>query len=258
MTLKSYNQITMKNCTVICLLIFTIILSSCAQTKTIVNSCYAAYKNDDFTRQDIAIKKIAILPVLVHEGKEHLRRPMEESLHKHLINSFGYLSVVSTDEVSSVLNKEDLIGSYSRAIDYYNNSGILQKDVIDQMGKALDVKYLLYTKLLTNCELSTSLYMAPRIRELYMQCLILDTYAGDVVWEGNSGVAKIKKDTTNLIDLTALGLSQVLGHDKTPEPCEDREDLINYILYARPNLTPAVGVGSLILLSFLALVLLTP
>jgi hypothetical protein len=97
----------MKNCTVICLLILTIILSSCAQTKTIVNSSYAAYKNDDFTRQDIAIKKIAILPVLVHEGKEHLRRPMEESLHKHLINSFGYLSVVSTDEVRTFYNGDN-------------------------------------------------------------------------------------------------------------------------------------------------------
>ena len=117
-----------------------------------VDTSCSGYKNVDFVRNQISENGIGIMPVLGGGDKEQYRRPMGEELTKSLRLEFGASSVMSPAQVIKVLNDNDLSDEYVSAINNYKISGIVPKDMVEQLGKVLSVQYLLYVRLLTDTE----------------------------------------------------------------------------------------------------------
>lgn len=210
----------MKNHVNLFLFAFIILtLFSCAPTKTVVDTSCPGYKSVDFKREDISAYKLGIMPVLGGDAKEQFRRPMGDALTSEMRKVLGDTIVLSPYQVTDILNSNGLSSDYARAINDYHTSGILDKNLLRSIGKALDTKFLLYTTLLEE-QGRTADDLWP-IVELYVQCQVWDTQRGDVVWEGKGGCAKVTTDQSDLALNTARGLAAVVGNNVNEGPCED-------------------------------------
>ncbi|MDR3609973.1 MAG: hypothetical protein P4L27_05390 [Ignavibacteriaceae bacterium] len=219
----------MKQLIIICIVIF-LYLTGCAPSRTFVDTSCSGYKNIDFNRSKISEYSIGILPVLGGDEKEQFRRPMGDAITKYFREEFGDKNVKSTQQVITILNENELSEQYTKSLTGYYTSGIVPKEVVIKLGKALQVKYLLYTRLLADAETSTLSKI--KISELYVQCQVWDTNLGDVVWEGKGGIAKLENDASNLVEKTAFGLSKVVGKDHSEIICLDKSDLVNSVQQA--------------------------
>ena len=240
--------------------ISAVILSSCAPTKTLVDTSCPGYKNIDFDRTDIIAEGIGIMPVLGGDEKEQFRRPMGDAITKYFRLEFGESKTKSPNEVILIINNEKLTDSYTQAINDYRTTGIVPKEMIAQLGKALNSKFLLYTRLLADSEIGfTSLGTTTQtysIDEIYVQCQVWDTNLGDIVWEGKGGIAKLPQNTDNVIEKTAEGLSKVIGNDINIGPCESKKTLIESIQQAYTNSLLAITAGSTVLSLIIMLAIL--
>jgi len=239
------------------LLISTIIiLSSCAPVRTIVDTSCPGYKNIDFNRSKISEKGIGIMPVLGGSKKEQYRRPMGDAITKYFRVEFGEDKVKSTNQVITILNNEDLVEKYTRAINDYNISGIIPKKLVIELGEALGVDYLLYTRLLADNEVSIvtvgSTSRIISVDEIYVQCQVWDTKIGDIVWEGKGGIAKLDQNNSDVIEKTAEGLSKVVGNDKNDGPCETK-DVLRLATQSANSNTYTILVGIPLLISLMIL-----
>ena len=230
----------------------------CAPSKTVVDTSCPGYRSLDFTRADLSTKSIGIMPVLGGSEKEQFRRPMGESLFYHFSQEFGQNNVRSTQQVIQMLNEQGLAEEYSRALANYQHAGIIPGSLISNIGQALDVEYLLYTRLLARREIGTvySGYSYERVDvdELLVQTQVWSISKGDVVWEGKGGIARLPRSNANMVDLTAKGLVDVIGNDPNLGPCENPGDLIDAVQQAQTNTYLAASLAglvfSLLILSF--------
>lgn len=211
-------------------LVLLSVMNSCAPTKTVVDTSCPGYKSVDFDRNQLSEEGVGILPVLGGDNKEQYRRPMGDALTTAFRSSFGRDKVLSPGMVRSTLNDNGLSEDYSTAIQSYQTSGIVPRNLVMSLGKALGVRYLLYTKLLADSEVSLrqSTYtttVAYQIDELYVQCQVWDTQIGDVVWEGKGGCAKVTTADGDMIERTASGLANVVGNRISEGPCESTTDI---------------------------------
>ena len=211
----------------------------CAPSKTVVDTSCPGYRSLDFTRADLSTKSIGIMPVLGGSEKEQFRRPMGESLFYHFSQEFGQNNVRSTQQVIQMLNDQDLAEEYSMALANYQHSGIIPGSLIRNIGQALDVEYLLYTRLLARMEIGTIYsgyhYSRVDVDELLIQTQVWSISKGDVVWEGKGGIASLQRTDANMVDLTAKGLVDVIGNDPNLGPCEQPGDLIDAMQRAATN-----------------------
>lgn len=245
----------MKNLTI--LIVFALIISSCSPKITMVDTSCPGYKSPDLEKEEISEKGIGIMPVLGGAEKEEFRRPMGDAIYSEFRKKFGD-NVKSTRDVISILNENNISDDYSRAIENYVISGVVPKDMVQNLGIALGVNYLLYSRLLTAREyaqISTGTYTSTTVNidEFYIQTQIWDTNIGDIVWEGKGGIAKIPADQSNVINETARGLANILGNDQYQGPCQETNELVRSMQEATTNTyLAALGVTLLILLALSA------
>ena len=212
---------------------------SCEPSKTIVDTSCPGYRSFDFNRADLSTKGIGIMPVLGGSEKEQFRRPMGQSLFYYFSQEFGQSNVRSTQQVIQMLNEQDLAEEYSMALANYQHAGIIPASLIRNIGQALDVEYLLYTRLLARREIGTvySGYYFERVDvdELLVQTQVWRISKGDVVWEGKGGIARLPQSDVNMVDLTAKGLVDVIGNEPNLGPCEQPGELIKAVQRAYTN-----------------------
>lgn len=229
----------MKKFTLLIAIATMAIMFSCAPSKTMVDTSCPGYRSLDFNRADLATEGIGIMPVLGGSEKEQFRRPMGESLFYHFSQEFGQSNVRSTQQVIQMLNEQDLAEEYSMALANYQHAGIIPASLIRNIGQALDVEYLLYTRLLARREIGTvySGYFYERVDvdELLIQTQVWSISKGDVVWEGKGGIARLPRSDANMVDLTAKGLVDVIGNDPNLGPCEKPGALIDAVQRAATN-----------------------
>jgi len=222
---------------------------ACAPTTTIVDTSCPGYKSASFSRGDINHEGVGIMPVLGGDEKEQYRRPMGDALHNHLRNNFGSDMVIHPQDVIRVLNEHDLAEDYSTALRNYQHTGIISGELIQNVGQALEVEYLLYTRLLASREVdfvySGNGYQRVDIDELYVQSQVWSTSLGDVVWEGRGGVAvNLAHTQPNIVDLSAQGLAHVVGNPRDQGPCETPQALFDSAQEAYTNTYLAAILGS--------------
>lgn len=234
---------------------FTVVimgLISCTPTKTLVDTSCPGYRSSDFSRNQISVGKIGIMPVLGGAEKEQFRRPMANKLNFYFSQTFGSGNVMSTQNVVNVLNDNNLAEDYYRALETYRLTGIIPKDLVMSLGEALGVEFLLYTSLLGSSEvdfISTgNSYQKVQTDEIYIQTQVWSTAKGDVVWEGKGGIAKLSNYDGDMIDLTAKGLADVVGNGPNQGPCEQPATLFQSAQQAVTNTYLAVSLVALLAL----------
>lgn len=228
-------------------------MTGCTPVKSLADTSCVGYRSSDFSREDIANKGIAIMPVLGGENKEQFRRPMGDALHRNMALIWGSDKVKSPAEVIEALNNNDLATAYTTAVSNYIATGIVPKDLVSKLGEATSCNYLLYSRLLAESEYGydPTLKILSRVDEVYVQCQVWDIKKGDIVWEGKGGVSKLDNNNTDIIDATASGLAKVVGLNNNEGPCEDRAALLKAL---QQSMTGTFLIGGVAILTVLLVI----
>ena len=176
-----------------------LVLSGCAAP--ITQNVKFDYFATESKQGALAEEGLGLLPVVASAGQEGLRRPFGNKLNQDLSNKFPEGKFIGDLETIALINNAGLTEDYSRLIDDYNRSAILNKGSLIKIGTVVGVEYLLYVELL---EQSHTEGLAPRIlskdplvvKEIKMNIFgqIWSCTIGDVVWEGTAEISVQTKD----------------------------------------------------------------
>ena len=149
----------------------------------------------------LAAGGLGLLPVVANAGQEGLRRPFGNKLNNDLSNKLPEGKFIGDLETIALISNAGLTEDYSRLINDYNRSAILNKGSLIKIGTVVGVEYLLYVELL---EQSQAEGLAPRIlskdplvvKEIKMNIFgqVWSCTIGDVVWEGTGEISVQTKD----------------------------------------------------------------
>lgn len=255
---QPHKLILMKNYFYL-VMIMVLFVYGCTPTTTIVDTSCPRYRSEEFSRDDISRGGIAVMPVLGAEENEPYRRPMGDVLKRHMSEAFGSEQVMHPQDVIKILNEHDMMEVYLNVLVNYKNTGIISDDLVRDIGNLLRVEYLLYTRLLARRELEyvNTGYISDLVNmeKLVAQSEVWDVNTGDIVWQGNGGVAANRQHSRpDKVELTAKSLTGIIGKEHRKGPCEDPEEIVKSAREATTATYIAIsGAAILIILFFSSL-----
>ena len=128
------------------LFLILLVCSSCAAP--VIDTSKLQYIAPEFKEDSLVGEGLSLLPVVAGAGQEGLRRPLGDKLNKHLGNELPEGKFIGTLETMDLINNAELTGDYSKLIEDYDRSAILNKSILHKIGEAVGVEHLLYVKLL--------------------------------------------------------------------------------------------------------------
>jgi hypothetical protein len=219
------------------------------------------YKSENLKYSNISSNKLAILPVLAGDGWEGFRRQTGDELTVSLRSKFQHDYVIDPIQTLSIINAQNLTDSYSKLVESYDKTAIINKQTLFELGKCLGSRFLLYSKVgqTTNFEpivgVNGKLDYA-KINEVQIAIQLWDVEVGDIVWEGYCGGAGLSdiagSDLSSLITLAAKGLSERIGKSKSETPpCKSSKDLLNEA--SKSNSIPYIIIGGITIVALIAI-----
>lgn len=203
-------------------LLFCLLLISCYPVQRMVNTSVVQYKQADFNRDNFLSKQIGILPISSYYKDDLIY--FDYSLDGLLVSDYGKENVMTSNDLTEVLQKEKMYDDYYLAVRANPINEEILRQVILNIGEVLGTDYILYNRKLTFQEVETMYgknYPRYPISEYHVQCQVWEASSGEIVWEGIGGAAK-NNHPELVSDQAAQYVYQMIGSDKNNK---DREDI---------------------------------
>jgi hypothetical protein len=204
--------------------VFLVIVLLAACAAQLLNLSKVQFVSPNFTSATLLEGGLAILPVTAGGEQEGFRRPVGEKLGFYIKQDYPELNSLGFEDSLSRLNDAGMTKPYSDMLIAYINTAIVDKSVLNEMGKVLKTRYALQTRLLKQNE-SSSLKRGVLVSGVYQSVSrdveifgqVWDLVKGDVVWEGY-GIAKVESgemtyvntDIDTIVDEACKGLARNL------------------------------------------------
>jgi len=163
------------------------ILSSCSVTSKVSND--VTYTSNSFSVKALNDGGLSLLPVVAGSGVEGYRRPFGDRMNAvgdSLLNNFK-----DWNETLQTLNDEDLVPEYNSAIQSYQQTGIVDKTLLEKMAEATGNNYFLYVQLGSptsekdyDYDMWSGYLSESETNAISAFALIWGAKEGDIVWEG--------------------------------------------------------------------------
>ena len=168
---------------------------------------------------------VGVLTPAAPTGQESDKQALGDALSKALHTELPDVRVLGLSEMLSAINKAGLAGTYASALAAYGATGILDREALQAIGKASDVRY--FAKLnLGGFEQSSDKRLAIagiRMFDTWRATIrvhleVWDSRTGELAWEGNDelvyareGVKERPVTFSQVADFAAKNLVQKVG-----------------------------------------------
>jgi hypothetical protein len=146
----------------------------------------------DFEPAQLDRKRVAVLHAVVGFGLEGYSHQVSRSLAKALVQGARPMVVVPPHEALSRINKAGLATAYAGMVSDYARSGILTRDVLRQVGSALDAPYVFQPSMAAFSQSVSSRFsffglrlFQTRVTQLRLSVQIWNAETGAIVWEAS-------------------------------------------------------------------------
>lgn len=135
---------------------------------------------------------IGVLTPSAPTGQEADRQALADALGEILDRDVEEANVVSLPALLSAVNRAGLSKAYSNMFAEYDRTGILERDILGDIGRAADVRYVAKLNL-GDFQQSTAgrakifgvRFLDTRMASIRVHLEIWDTQTGGIVWQGN-------------------------------------------------------------------------
>ncbi len=160
-----------------------LVVSGCmAKINTSVNQTYVP-------QEGLVVEGVALLPVTAGAGLEGFRRAVGDTVSAHITTAFPGTGLVPPQESLGLLNDAGLADAYARLVTTYQTTGILDKEALASMSRALGVRYLMHCELSYAQDQSWEPGLVSNVmttEQVSMMLRIWDSEKADVVWEAHA------------------------------------------------------------------------
>jgi hypothetical protein len=132
----------------------------------------------------------AVLNAVVGFGLEGYTNQVSRSLFTALEKAPPALKVISPLDTLSQINRKGLEAEYAAMVSQYQQSGILDRMVLEKVGQALNARYVFQPSMATFTQSMSGRFsifglrlIQTRISTLRLSVQIWDTRSGEIVWE---------------------------------------------------------------------------
>lgn len=150
-----------------------------------------SYKNNKFTAKDLAKGRLGFLPAAVPFGHEHYQTMIVNALAKAISEYNPNIVIISPVEGVNMINTNDLTADFISIIKDYQVTGILDKNILREIGNIMGADYIVQVRLVRFFQDKSSRLssfglriMETREASLGMIIQIWDPKNGLIVWEG--------------------------------------------------------------------------
>ncbi|MEK6590091.1 MAG: hypothetical protein AABZ11_05370 [Nitrospinota bacterium] len=211
------NRCTNKNLFLILIFVLYLILTTgCGSPFKQTNiSTHELYRSSIL--HNISIYRIGFLTTAVSRESSlgEYRVVVSNIIEKTFRSEKPKINIISSREIINKINSANLTGIYAEVLDFYDITGILNKDFLKKIGDVLNVKYVAQPKLLSFTE-ATSVRLSAlglslistRETTLKVSLQVWDTFTGNIIWEG-SGQATIAVEAMRAKPVTFEEVAEV-------------------------------------------------
>lgn len=206
-------------------IILSILFLNCAAT--IQDLSKVQYVKEGLNTDSLFLYGIALLPVVAGQGQEGYRRPFGNAINENIKNELPNLKFLPWQKSMDLLNEYSLTEEYQAIISQYQTTAIIDKNLMRDLGDALDVRYLLFVSLEDFSKSKSTTYNVffgwsttkTAIVNGFVQ--LWDCMDGDVAWEGygtaysEGGELTYEKDYIEYSNVAAKGLVRKLFNIQT-------------------------------------------
>ena len=209
------------------------ILSSCSVTSEVSND--VTYTSNSFSVKALNDSGLSLLPVVADRGVEGYRRPFGDRMNAvgdSLLKNFK-----DWNETLQTLNDSDLVSEYNSAIQSYQQTGIVDKSLLEKMAEATGDNYFLFVQLGSptsekdySYDMWSGYLSESETTAISAFALIWGAEEGDIVWEGYAS-AEVTTDEFTYTKESDFDRAQKIA-----------ESLMESVYYSRNYSYPA-GIG---------------
>ncbi len=149
-------------------------------------------KAPSFSAENLEGKNVAILSAVVGFGLEGYSLQVSRSLSTALSSEKQAFTLVPIQTALSEINQHGLASDYAQMISEYTYSGILNRDILQRVGDALDVSYVFQPSMAAFSQFTSGRLSVLGLRIFHTRISILrlsvqlwDTQTGGLVWESS-------------------------------------------------------------------------
>ncbi|NIM50197.1 MAG: hypothetical protein GTN62_07640 [Gemmatimonadales bacterium] len=163
----------------------------------------------------VTLNRLAILPVAAAEELQGFRGVTEDSLFANATRLRPEVQVTSADETLAILEAKGHAKAYAEMVVTYEQTGLLDKEVLRRLASALDVDHLLRVHLSYSEGSSYNVFLGHRDNQLVqLAAQLWDAELGEVVWR-SSGGAKVSalefEANRKFVEILAVACRDVVG-----------------------------------------------
>lgn len=150
-----------------------------------------SYKHNRFTSRDLTGRKIGFLPAVVPLGNEQYQTGIGNTLSKIFLEYNPDIEIIPPLEGINLINSNNLTKNFISIIKDYQVTGILEKNILKEIGNIIGVDYIVQVRLVRFSQDKSSRLSAfglriMETRESFLEMIIQiwDPKSGLIVWEG--------------------------------------------------------------------------
>ena len=145
-----------------------------------------------FTAENLKGEKVAILNAVVGFGLEGYSLQVSRTLSSALSSQKQVFDLIPVQTALSGINRNGLASDYARMISGYRESGILNREILEKLGKAINATYVIQPSMAAFSQFTSGRLSVlglrlfhTRISTLRLSAQIWDTRTGELVWEAS-------------------------------------------------------------------------
>ena len=194
------------------------------------------YIKEGFNSNLLTKYGFSLLPIVAGQGQEGYRRPFGDAINETMGKSFPNVKFIQWQETMNILNDNSLTKEYEDLILTYRSTAIIDKKLMQDIGQALNTRFLLFVSLEDFTKSQTTSYNfllgwnTSKTATVNGFAQVWDCVEGDVVWEGygtaysKGGELTYEKDYEEYSNVAAKGLIYKLFNLENKENKSSNED----------------------------------
>jgi len=174
-----------------------LLVTSCAVTSMVQKN--VTYVSPNLTLSSLNNMGLALLPIVAGSGVEGYRRPFGEAMN--IVGDSILTNFMPWNVTLDKINNANLVAEYNNAIQAYQETGIIDRTILQKLSDATGTNYFFFVKLSpptskTKLTYGFSGLTTTETKSVSAFGLIWSASDGDVVWEGNSSANVTTGDYT--------------------------------------------------------------
>lgn len=191
-------------------LVLSTLFYGCAVSKATLNS----YVDPNISNEQI--RNLAIFPIRNAKFAPSEAQQINRKISMVINQKNSQIQIMSSNEAINKLNENDLASTWAVFLDNYSSSGVPDKNVLFEVGKALGIDAIIQGEIVNVFQQDGAYGSNKGTTRVTVRFSMLSTYSGKLLWEASSdgikGTPTTLESAPPIIEAVDLAVDKILSN----------------------------------------------